>query len=77
VVLGPGLNVMDLAMYKAFPLGKSERRNITFRFELFNALNHPNWGNPDMSITNTATVATINRVTVPARQAQFALRFDF
>jgi len=77
VVLGPGLNVMDLAMYKMFPLGKSERRSITFRLELFNALNHPNWGNPDMAITNTATVATITRVTVPARQAQFALRFDF
>ena len=77
VVLGPGLNVMDLAMYKMFPLGKNERRSISFRFELFNALNHPNWGNPDMAITNTATVATINRVTVPARQAQFALRFDF
>jgi hypothetical protein len=77
VVLGPGLNVMDLAMYKMFPLGKNERRSITFRLELFNALNHPNWGNPDMAITNTATVATITRVTVPARQAQFALRFDF
>jgi hypothetical protein len=30
-----------------------------------------------MAITNTATVATITRVTVPARQTQFALRFDF
>jgi hypothetical protein len=60
-----------------FLLGGSERRSITFRFELFNAMNHPNWGNPDMSITNTATVATVTRVTVPARQAQFAIRFDF
>jgi len=57
---------------------KSEqRRDLTFRLELFNALNHPNFANPDMNITNVNTVGTINRVTVPARQAQFAIRFDF
>ncbi len=44
---------------------------------MFNLLNHPNYGRPDMNISNVNTAATINTVIRPMRQAQFALRYDF
>ena len=74
--LGPGLNIMDAGFFKRFRLG-GERRLLTFRVELFNALNHPNWANPEINISNVNTAATITDISKPMRQAQFAVRFDF
>lgn len=76
ILVGPGLNLVDASLAKSFPVWKESQR-LTFRLELFNAFNHPNYDYPDSNISNTNTVATINRVAKPARQAQFALRFDF
>jgi hypothetical protein len=75
IVIGPGINVMDVSVAKQYRL--REKQTATFRLELFNFLNHPNYGAPDMNISNVNTVATINRVIRPMRQAQFALRYDF
>lgn len=51
VIVGPGLNIMDAGIYKRFRMG-GEKRVLTFRVELFNALNHPNWANPDINVSN-------------------------
>ena len=59
---------------KSFRLAEDAR--LTFRFEAFNALNHPNWGNPVLQINNSSA-GTINEVRLPMRQLQFALRLDF
>lgn len=75
IVIGPGLNVMDASLAKQFKI--RETGTVSFRLEMFNLLNHPNYGAPDMNISNVNTVATINRVIRPMRQAQFALRYDF
>jgi hypothetical protein len=75
-LIGPGLNVLDASLAKSFPVWKEGWR-ATFRLELFNAFNHANYDYPDNNISNTNTVGTINRVSKPMRQAQFALRFDF
>jgi len=76
VIVGPGLNIMDAGIYKRFRMG-GEKRMLTFRVELFNALNHPNWANPDINVSNVNTAATISDISKPMRQTQFAVRFDF
>jgi hypothetical protein len=44
---------------------------------VFNLMNHPNWQNPDMNISNVNTVATIADIVGTMRTAQFALEFRF
>jgi hypothetical protein len=75
ILVGPGTNVVDASLAKSFALG--ERRRLTFRLELFNAFNHPNYALPDANISNVNTVATITALAKDQRQAQFAFRFDF
>ena len=55
----------------------NEHHQVQFRAEAFNLLNHPNWRNPDMNISNVNTVATIDNILGTMRQAQFALEFRF
>ena len=47
---GPGYNNLDFSIFKTFPLGGrfkgEDQRRFEFRGEFFNALNHPNFGNP-------------------------------
>ncbi len=75
-ILGPGSNYMDANLAKMVALG-SERRTLTFRVEAFNLLNHPNYANPNLNISNTSTVATITSVLRPMREVQFGVRFGF
>ena len=76
IVGGPGQNIFDGSLGKTFPI-RSERRRIVFRMDMFNLLNHPNWTNPDMNISNVNTVATINNIKGTMRQAQFSVEFQF
>ncbi|MEW5977870.1 MAG: carboxypeptidase-like regulatory domain-containing protein [Acidobacteriota bacterium] len=41
----PGINNWDTGLFKNFRI--SERMNLQFRFESFNAWNHTQWGNPN------------------------------
>jgi len=74
-IVGPGTNYMDANIAKSISLG--ERRSLTLRVEGFNVLNHPNYGNPQLNISTTTTVATITNVLRPQREVQFAARFAF
>ncbi|MBM3762049.1 MAG: TonB-dependent receptor [Acidobacteria bacterium] len=47
---GPGLINFDLGAFKAFAF--SERRRLEFRWEVFNALNKPNFLNPVSAVNN-------------------------
>ncbi len=78
---GPGLAQFDLGLTRSFPFG--EGRDVEFRWELFNAFNRAQLGNP---ATNIATPATFGRITAPLnrnfgtgtnRQMQFMLRINF
>jgi hypothetical protein len=40
-LVSPGLNVHDLSIFKNFPLWGERERFMQFRFEMFNAFNHP------------------------------------
>lgn len=74
-IIGPGIDTTDLTMRKSFSLGESRRLSI--EADLFNALNHPNWGTPDTNISNVNTTGSISAISKPMREAQFAARFDF
>jgi hypothetical protein len=76
ILIGPGINVLDASLQKSFPVF-GETRRLTFRLEMFNALNHPNYGLPDANLSNVNTVGSINTLVKDMREAQFAFRFDF
>jgi hypothetical protein len=69
-VIGPGTERVDLAVTKRFQAGG--RRSAEFRWEVFNLLNHPNFGTPANNISNN-TVATITTVD-DGRNMQLGLR---
>jgi hypothetical protein len=57
---GPGVENFDLSLFKEFRLG-SESRVFQLRAELYNALNHVNFNNPNTSaVFNYATGAQTN-----------------
>jgi hypothetical protein len=78
---GPSLFTWDASMLKQFPV--HEGQNLEFRFELFNAANHPNWGTPNTSWSSTnpttpgAAFTSITSTNNSMRQMQFALKFVF
>ncbi len=81
LLTGPGLVQFDLSLAKRFAFAES--RNLEFRWELFNAFNRAQLGDPATTISNPATfgqiTAPLNRNfgTGTNRQMQFALRLNF
>ena len=69
-VRGPGTQQVNMSLSKRFPVG---RARLEFRAEVFNLLNHDNFGTPDANISN-ATVGTITTAD-DGRSAQFGFRF--
>ena len=75
MVHGPGLENVDLSLFKQFPLG--EVRKIELRFEFFNAFNHANFANPADSLTNTTTFGKVTSTVNDPREIQMAGKFYF
>ncbi|HXW91341.1 MAG TPA: TonB-dependent receptor [Terriglobales bacterium] len=73
-VTGPGQNNYDISLQKTFAV--REPMNVLFRAEFFNAFNHPQFANPDVSTADT-TFGRILATTVNPRIIQFALKFNF
>jgi hypothetical protein len=77
MVDGPGQANIDLALSKSVPfVWGHEERAIQFRGELYNALNHPQFGDPDNNFTSP-TFGVISQTAVSARVAQLAVRLEF
>jgi hypothetical protein len=76
---GPGLQNVDLSLFKSFSLG--ETRRIEFRAEAFNFLNHANFANPNSAYSASAggvfgrVTATLPNTT--PRDIQLALKLYF
>lgn len=71
---GPGNEVIDEALHRTFPL--TERMSISLRGEVFNTLNHPNFGIPGPYVDFGPLFGKILSSGQP-RRMQFAARFDF
>lgn len=81
--MGPGTNESDIGLVKNFPF--KERYRLQFRWEMFNAFNHPNFGLPSNSVTSS----NFGQITglagqgsnpfsgIPPRIMQAALKFYF
>jgi hypothetical protein len=69
----PGFWAWDMGLRKNF--ATFERQRLQFRFEVFNILNHPNWG----AATNSPTSGSFGRVTSKDgnRTLQLALKYIF
>ena len=74
IIPGPGVEMMDLALHKHFRV--NERMGVEVRAEVFNSLNHPNFGYPDPFPDNGPFFGRILLAGDP-RRMQFATRIDF
>lgn len=81
ILYGPGTKQLDLSLFKSFPLGEHGPR-VEFRAEAFNALNTPQFNNPNTvigfsgvgRITSAGSPTTYQRT---SRQIQLALKLYF
>jgi hypothetical protein len=79
-ITGPGFLNTDFSVTKDTKL--TERFNLQFRTELFDIFNHPNFGNPTLTVTSSA-FGQVTGTRFPtgdfgsSRQIQFALKLVF
>ncbi len=73
VVRGPGIEDVDLSLFKYFAIDESRR--VQFRAECFNLLNHPNFGLPENDLESPAFGQILQAG--PPRLLQLALKFIF
>jgi hypothetical protein len=73
IAQGPGYTDWDFSLFKNIRVGES--KDIQFRAEFFNILNHTNFHNPDSDMNSQ----TFNQIleAQPPRLIQFALKFTF
>jgi hypothetical protein len=60
VIIGPTLNVWDAGLFKAFR--PKERLIVRFEITATNILNHPNYSDPALNISQAGTVGVISSV---------------
>jgi hypothetical protein len=90
IVIGPGILDWDGSILRNFRF--TENKLLQFRFEIFNAANHPNFADPATSLASnqvnsstleaipgTGSFGTINatRSNIDMRELQFSLKFVF
>jgi len=89
IVTGPGIFDIDFSTLKNFRF--TEKRYLQFRFEAFNVLNHPNFGDPNVSLASDALnasgmaipgsgafgIITNTRGGIDMRELQFSLKLVF
>lgn len=74
-LIGPGIFNFDASLHKDFVI--TERHRVEFRWEMFNALNHPNWANPNTNVNDRLNFGTITGTRTNMRQMQFGLKYVF
>ena len=77
IVDGPGQANLDVAISKSVPLKwLPEKSTLQFRAEFYNALNHPQFANPDTNFASS-TFGVISSTAVNPRVGQLALILSF
>jgi hypothetical protein len=74
IITGPGIISVDASVNKFFRF--TERHNLEFRWELFNAPNHPIFSPPGTTLRNP-TYGVITSTKIDNRQMQLALKYNF
>jgi len=83
---GPGIQMVDLSLFKQFRF--TERWQLQFRAEFFNAFNHPNFGNPSVDVSSPGSFGKVSNTLAPIlgtdsggpgdpREIQLALKLYF
>jgi hypothetical protein len=72
---GPPIKTIDAGIAKNWTM--FERYHLQFRWEMFNAFNHPNFGNPDSNATDGNSFGQITSLQLPMRVMQAGLKFTF
>jgi hypothetical protein len=75
ILTGPGEIVWNFVLSKNFYIGANERSRLQFRWEMFNALNRPNFNNPNTNISSGSFGLVTSAQS--GRAMLFALRFDY
>jgi hypothetical protein len=73
-VRGDGQTVWNASLTKHFPIG--ERVKLEFRFEGYDILNHPNFSDPNTTVTSSA-FGTVTGQAGLSREFQDALKLTF
>ncbi len=77
IVDGPGQANLDLALSRTIAFNwPREKSSLELRTEFYNALNHPQFANPDTNFTSP-TFGVISSTAVNARVGQLALKYSF
>jgi hypothetical protein len=74
ILIGPATSNLDLSFVKQFAI--TESKSLQFRAEMFNATNHPNWGNPGTTL-GTASFGIVSSNSNLPRQLQLGLKFRY
>jgi len=88
IIPGPGLENLDFSVFKDNSIKRiSETFTVQFRAEIFNILNHPNFGVPAISNgagdifdgtgTPISTAGKLTTTTTDSREIQLALKFKW
>ena len=73
-MIGPGIFNFDFSVLKEIRFGRQPY--LEFRVEAFNVLNRPNWGEPNMTLSNVA-FGRISSTRGEMRQIQLGLKLLF
>ncbi len=60
---GPGIQMADLSLFKQFKF--TERWQLQFRAEFFNAFNHPNFANPSADLGSLGSFGKVSNTIAP------------
>lgn len=82
-IIGPGQQIVNAALFKSFQI--TDKSTLRFEGSFTNVLNHPNFGSPDTTVTDTQTVGQVTSTDSGgsfggfggSRQGQVSLRYEF
>jgi hypothetical protein len=77
ILKGPDSQVLNAALFKSFPVIRET--SLEFSASFSNVLNHPNFGNPDVTITDAAVgkITSVQGYMFGPRQGLVSVRYKF
>jgi hypothetical protein len=75
-LIGPGTKTVNLSLMKDFTMPFAETHRLQVRFEAFNALNTPQFSNPDSGYGDS-TFGQITSTKINNRELQLAAKYIF